>query len=188
MHVKMRVSARLENGKSRGDSAEMTSNGQVEYLKVSLKDVTSLTGTLDGYTYNGAFTDVVAMLTDDTSPSVTDISLAQEIYQNDDAALILKMTFNEGIRFADLRERNAEKYLDKMWVEVEIEELETGEKQRLKLFTSEVGTDCTMTLRAEIGRYHYKQFRVNRITNVGFDECVSIRDFTLTAVDVTAPT
>ncbi len=188
VHVKMRVSARLENGKSRGDSAEMTSNGQVEYLQVSLKDVTSLTGTLDGYTYNGAFTDVVAMLTDDTSPSVTDISLAQEIYQNDDAALILKMTFNEGIRFADLRERNAEKYLDKMWVEVEIEELETGEKQRLKLFTSEVGTDCTMTLRAEIGRYHYKQFRVNRITNVGFDECVSIRDFTLTAVDVTAPT
>lgn len=185
-HVKMNVSARLSNGKTVYDDYETTSNGDTALLKVPLKDAVSLSGSIDAYSYNSAFTDVVAMLVDNTSPSVTAIDISQEIHENDNADLVMTMTFNEGIRFADLREERTHFYLDDMWVEVEVEELETGEKSRVKLYTSEVGTDCTMTLRADIGRYHYKNYRVNRVTRVGFYKTCNVDSAALAAIDVTA--
>ena len=184
VHVKMEVDAWLTNGKTHSYDKEMASDGEIGSVRVPLKDVYTISGNVDGYAYNGKFTDVVAMLIDDTSPSVTDITVTQNMTGNDNAELVMKMTFNEGIRFADLK--NGAKYLNDMWVEVEIEEIETGKTHRVKLYVSDVGTDCTMTLRADIGRFHYKQYRVNRVTRTGFSENVSATSFTPAVVDIRA--
>ncbi|MBR6727893.1 MAG: hypothetical protein IKM08_06840 [Clostridia bacterium] len=186
VHVKMEVDARLANGKTRSYDEEMVRDGEIGSVRVPLKDVYTISGNIDGYAYNGKFTDVVAMLIDDTSPSVTDITVTQNMTGNDNAELVMKMTFNEGIRFADLKNGASAKYLNNMWVEVEIEELETGKTHRVKLYVSDVGTDCTMTLRADIGRFHYKQYRVNRVTRTGFSENVSATSFTPAIVDIRA--
>ena len=103
VHVKMEVDARLANGKTRSYDEEMVRDGEIGSVRVPLKDVYTISGNIDGYAYNGKFTDVVAMLIDDTSPSVTDITVTQNMTGNDNAELVMKMTFNEGIRFADLK-------------------------------------------------------------------------------------
>jgi len=186
-HAKLDVSVKKNDGKSYAYNKEMTRDGESAIITVPLADVIALSGSVDGYCYGGsAFTDVIAMLVDNTSPSVTNIEISQEMTENDQADLVMKMTFNEGIRFADLRDSSSTKYLDSMWVDVEIEELETGKLRTVRLYASEVGTDCTMTLRANIGRFHYFKYRVNRVSDVGFGESVNIRDYTVTAIDLAA--
>ena len=185
-HVVLDALVLKSDGKTYQYDKELTTNGQFDTLRIPLGEVVSISGSIDGYRYNGSYTDVMAMLVDDTSPSVTDISISQQIHENDDADLIMKLSFNEGIRFADYEYAHSSAYLNEMWIEVEIEDMESGEKNKIKLYASDVGNDCTMTLKANIGRYHYKKYRVNRITGVGFPERHELRVYTGTAIDVKA--
>ncbi|MBO5416398.1 MAG: hypothetical protein J6A83_07190 [Clostridia bacterium] len=130
-------------------------------------------------TGDNIMTDFALTLIDDTAPSVRHISVTRDVRDDYSADLVLNMTFNEAIRFAD---ESASSDLDNIWVELELYDLLNEEKSTVRLYLQSVNGRDSLTFRGDIGFYNYKNFRVNRITKASF--ALSQRTVTHAAVDL----
>ena len=117
---------------------------------------------------DGIMTDIYITLVDNQSPSLQSAKLDMVVDEKtDNAELVVEMQFNEGLRFASLGEKEN---LDDLWIELELVELEGGKKSTARLYLAEFDEGGKMVFRGDIGLYHYKNFRVNRISKVNLDK------------------
>ena len=113
------------------------------------------------YQSDGIMTDFFITLIDNTSPSVQKATVTKEMRDEQNADLVLTMKFNEGIRVTS---DAAYDLLGDIWLSLELLDLNTGERSTVRMYLEKLTGDGTLTFRGDIGRYHYKNFRVSRIT------------------------
>ena len=139
------------------------------YVDVPLSDLNSYSTAMINC-YNGAgktgsvMTNIYVTLIDNQSPTLQSAKLDMEVDgETNKADLVVEMQFNEGVRFAsDYVSRD----FDEIWIELELVELDTNKKNTARLYLEKISDDGKVVFRGDIGYYHYKNFRVNRISKV----------------------
>lgn len=109
-------------------------------------------------------TNFFVTLIDNTNPSVTDITVEKQMRENNLADMVMTMTFNEHLRLTSTESKGA---VRDTWVELELQDLVTGKKSTLRLYLETMDGN-KLTFRGDMGLYHYRNFRVNRISKVNF--------------------
>lgn len=112
-------------------------------------------------------TDFYVTLLDDTMPTVQSITSRIEIKEDDMADIVLEMKFNEGLKFVEPNVID-ESDNTEVWVEVLLLDLISEEKHKVKLYLEKLDSSGTITFRRNIGRYHYRNFRIVEIVNSDF--------------------
>ena len=113
---------------------------------------------------DGVITDIYVTLIDNQSPSLQSAKLDMVVNEDTHRAdLVVEMQFNEGLRFAA---DDVSLDLDNMWIELELIELDTNNKQTARLYIEKLESGGKLVFRGDIGYYHYKNFRVTRISKV----------------------
>lgn len=115
----------------------------------------------DGYMSDAIMTDFFITLVDNTNPTVTGMTVEKQMRDEQNADLVINMKFNEAIRVTS---DGAFDRLGEIWLSLELLDLNTGERSTVRMYLEKVNGDGTLTFRGDIGLYHYKNFRVNRIT------------------------
>ena len=110
------------------------------------------------YAKYGIMTDMYITLIDDTAPSVTGVTVEKEGSQ-----LILKMTFNEGLTWADSVWKED---LEEFYIEVYLKNTSGGKNQTLRMYIAELGgeNNNVITFKGELGDYQYANFYVDKIS------------------------
>lgn len=106
-------------------------------------------------------TDFFITLVDNTNPTVTTMTVEKQMRDEQNADLVINMKFNEGIRVTS---SSAYEQINDIWLSLELQDLNTDEKSTVRMYLEKLNSDGTLTFRGDIGLYHYKNFRVNRIT------------------------
>ena len=122
----------------------------------------------------GSMTDFAMALIDSTSPSVTN---AVTELDPDSGILTLTVTFNEQLRWShtDVAEE-----MDNIWVEVTLKDLTLNKNSTLRMYIAELKGN-QLVFRGELGNYKYKNFRVERISDVSVP--YTFRFFNVATVD-----
>ncbi|MBE6547598.1 MAG: hypothetical protein E7667_01790 [Ruminococcaceae bacterium] len=115
----------------------------------------------NAYQSDAIMTDFFITLVDNTNPTVTGMTVEKQMRDEQNADLVINMKFNEGIRITSDR---AYDLLDDIWLSLELLDLNTGERSTVRMYLEKLNDDGTLTFRGDIGLYHYKNFRVSRIT------------------------
>ncbi len=115
----------------------------------------------NAYQSDAIMTDFFITLVDNTNPTVTSMTVEKQMRDEQNADLVINMKFNEGIRITSDR---AYDRLGDIWLSLELLDLNTGERSTVRMYLEKLNGDGTLTFRGDIGLYHYKNFRVNRIT------------------------
>lgn len=180
----LRVSYRKENSSAHDYQIfndEFTFNTNSQGYKTTLKQLEdgetyNLTTTIpispDSYKFdvsyhpwnNSIITDAHAALIDDGAPYVKDIHFEMiKGLRNDEADLVMTLTFNEGIRY--LSGYDLEKDYSKTYVTVSVWNATKGEEETIKLYLDNVDGGKTVTFRANIGKLHYHDLHLKQITS-----------------------
>lgn len=109
---------------------------------------------------DGIMTDFFVTLIDNTCPSVSDITVTQEIRDDDNAELVMNVCFNEGIRVTSSA---AYDRLNEIYLDLELKELSSGKISTVRMYLERLEENGTLTFRGNIGLFHYKNYRINRI-------------------------
>ncbi|MBQ9761353.1 MAG: hypothetical protein IJW16_08410 [Clostridia bacterium] len=120
-------------------------------------------------TDNGSMMGMHYTLIDDTAPTAQHITVIED---EENQELILKVEFNEGIRWNNSA---AWAYLDKVYLDVELRDLRTNKTSTLRAYIAELGGGekrNLLTFRGALGDYIYKDFRVERIVEAHFNKGV----------------
>ena len=113
---------------------------------------------------DGVMTNIYVTLIDNQSPTLQSAKLDMVVDQDTDQAdLVVEMQFNEGLRFASEEEVMWE--WDHLWIELELVDLSTNKKDTARLYLEKI-EDGKLIFRGSIGYFHYRNFRVNRISKV----------------------
>ena len=139
------------------------------YVDVPLSDLNSYSTAMINC-YNGVgqtgsvMTNIYVTLIDNQSPTLKSAKLDMVVNEDTDRAdLVVEMQFNEGVRFAS---DYASRDFDNLWIELELVELDTNKKNTARLYLEKIADNGKVVFRGDIGYYHYKNFRVNRISKV----------------------
>lgn len=109
---------------------------------------------------DSVMTDFYITLIDNTLPAVQSITTRIEEKEDKTADMVLEMEFNEGLRFTYFGGNDA----DECWIEVELLDLVSRANARVRLYLESLDSTGKITFRGKLGYYHYKNFRIVRIS------------------------
>ena len=139
------------------------------YVDVPLTELNDTSTSLiksfgDSGSAGGVVTNIYVTLIDTQSPTLQNAKLDMVVNEDTGRAdLIVEMQFNEGVRYVS---ESVGKELDDMWIELELVDLSTNKKNTARLYFEKLEQSGKIVFRGDIGYYHYKNFRVNRISKV----------------------
>lgn len=149
-------SARVEDGKSQEFWIDVPASELSGYFTFSYSaSAIDSSGSSDGI-----MTDFFVTLIDNTCPSVTDITVSQEIHGDDNADLVMRVCFNEGIRVTSSA---AYDRLNEIYLELELRDLNTNKTSTVRMYLESIEANGVLIFRGDIGLYHYKNYRISRI-------------------------
>ena len=115
---------------------------------------------------DGVMTDLYVTLIDNQEPTLNSAKLDMIVDEKTkEAELTLELQFNEGLRFAS---EHVSYEFDDLWVELELLDLDTRERHKVKLFLERLDESGKLFFRGDIGYFHYRNFRVNRVSDASF--------------------
>lgn len=115
---------------------------------------------------DGVMSDIYVTLIDNQAPSLKNADLDIIVDEKTNKSEItVSMEFNEGLRYAsdDLKYE-----YDNLWIELELVDLDTGKRNTVRLYFEELDPSGKLHFRGDLGYFHYKNFRVSRISDVSF--------------------
>ena len=139
------------------------------YVDVPLNEIDGTsTVTINCSSGSGAadsvITNIYVTLIDNQSPTLQGATLDMVVNEDTDRAdLVVEMQFNEGLRFVS---DDISRDLNDMWIELELVDLNTNKKDTARLYFEKLEKGGKVVFRGDIGYFHYKNFRVNRISKV----------------------
>lgn len=112
---------------------------------------------------NGLLSDPHAVLIDDGAPYVQDVKFEmQKGLRDDEADLVMRLTFNEGIRY--LSRYNLEEEFSKTYVTVYAWNATNGRTEEIKMYLESVDGGKEVVFRANIGKLHYCNLELQYIS------------------------
>ena len=139
------------------------------YVDVPLTEIDSSSTSMiksfgDSGSVGGVVTNIYVTLIDTQSPTLQNAKLDMVVNEDTGRAdLVVEMQFNEGVRYVS---EGIGQELDDMWIELELVDLSTNNKNTARLYFEKLEQSGKIVFRGDIGYYHYKNFRVNRISKV----------------------
>jgi hypothetical protein len=136
----------------------------VPLTKIDSKSMAWVHSGDSGGSTGSVMTDFYITLIDNQAPTLQSAKLDITVDEETDRSSIsVEMQFNEGLRFAS---ESVEYEYDNLWIELELVDLDTKERTYAKLYLAEVDNSGRMLFKGDLGLFHYKNFRVNRISKV----------------------